>query len=266
MCLAWPLFASENVMLYNTDAVFGHIEQPAWGKSRMNDDPHQESSGTHVTDAIAVMPELPVPPGLRNIWRKWLNVTTRPSVASFARELPTANWYDIFTSLLALGLWSAIIDLVFQRSAAQILPISHWDGTFADMTVPNWVAALAYMVFLPLVFLAFVGLFYAIARGVGGKGTFLDQAYATALYYVPVVAIVTIMNRVPVVGHTIGIVVSVYEIALMAIAIAASQRIKIGRSVLVLVVTPVLLFLATFVIVSVVVTLGVTSHHFISPR
>ncbi|HEV8189904.1 MAG TPA: hypothetical protein VGP82_00215 [Ktedonobacterales bacterium] len=224
----------------------------------MNDDPQQaprEPQELPTADAIAVAAPVPrVPGGLRNSWRKWLNVTARPSVASFARELPTANWHDILPSLLGLGLLSAIIQVIAGYSAAQILGFSQWDGSLAGPAVPSWVAGAAFMVIQPLEFLLPVGLVYMVGRVLDGRGSYLDQTYAMALFYVPVQGVITIAALVPTVGQVAVIVLMLYELVLIILALAESQYFKISTSVVVVVVSLLIPGVVAVLVFDIVVT------------
>ena len=57
-------------------------------------------------------PPPPAPAGINGLFRKWINVTTKPGAASFAIELPTANWGDIWLSIIGLGVLTAITGFI----------------------------------------------------------------------------------------------------------------------------------------------------------
>ena len=84
-----------------------------------------------------------------------------------------------------------------------------------------------------------------MAKLFGGTGTFLEQSYAMALFYVPIQAVTAILGLVPFFGGLATFVLGIYEIVLAVFAIAASQRLSTGRSVAVVLLPGViLLFLA----------------------
>ena len=219
----------------------------------MNDDLNQaphEPQELPAADAFALAAPLPppVPTGLRNIWRKWLNVTTRPSVASFARELPTANWYDTLMSLVGLGLLSAITSYFSKYSTAQILGYSHWNGEVAGVPIPRWAASMAYVILQPLVYFLVAVFLFIVAKWLGGKGSFLEQVYATALFYVPLLAVTEVVRYAPIVGNTASTILYIYGLVLLVLAIAASQRLTIGKSVFVAI-SPILAFIVAIIVV-----------------
>lgn len=238
--------------------------------SHMDDIPHQEPhepSPPPTAEAFAIAPAPPpVPPGLRDIGRKWLNVTTRPVVATFARELPTANWRDILLSLVGLGFLSAITRYFSNYSLAQIVGTSHWNGEVAGVLIPRWVASATNIVLQPFAFFFVVGFLFIAAKGLGGKGSFLEHAYAMALLYVPLSIAIIIVDYAPVIGSLARTILNIYELVLMVLALAASHRFTLGRSVLVVVVTPILLLLAILVVGIVYEIFAIAFHAIPSPH
>ncbi|HEV8193802.1 MAG TPA: hypothetical protein VGP82_20305, partial [Ktedonobacterales bacterium] len=92
--------------------------------------------GAPPAGAYAVPLGPPVPAGMGNIWQKWINVTTKPSVASFARELPTANWSDIWLSLIGLGILSAITGAIAALYTNQNISVPQANGTTTTVHIP----------------------------------------------------------------------------------------------------------------------------------
>ena len=175
-------------------------------------------------------PGPPQPAGMGSIWQKWVNVTTRPGVASFAQELPTANWRDIWLSLIGLAILSAITGAIAAIYTGQTVTIPRADGTMTTVHVPagaSWITIIT----VPLAFFIGVAILYVSARIFGGTGTFLGQSYAMALFYVPIQGVIAILGLLPFLGGLAAFVLGIYEIVLAVFAIAASQRLSIGRAV-----------------------------------
>ena len=190
--------------------------------------------------AYAAPAGAPVPAGIGAIWQKWLNVTTKPGVASFARELPTANWRDIWLSLIGLGILSAITGAIAALYTGQTITIPRTDGTTTTWHIPagaSWFAIIS----VPLAFFIGVAILFVVAKLFGGTGTFLEQSYAMALFYVPIQAVIAILGLVPFFGGLATFVLGIYEIVLAVFAIAASQRLSTGRSVAVVLLPGVIL-------------------------
>ena len=176
------------------------------------------------------------------IWQKWVNVTTRPGVASFAQELPTANWRDIWLSLIGLAILSAITGAIAALYTSQTLTLPRADGTTTTVHIPagaSWFTIIT----VPLAFFVGVAILFVIAKIFGGTGTFLEQSYAMALYYVPIQGVIALLGLLPILGGLAAFVLGIYEIVLSVFAITASQRLTIGRSVAVVLLPAVILFL-----------------------
>lgn len=172
----------------------------------------------------------PVPAGLGNIWQKWLNVTTRPSVASFARELPTANWRDIWISLIGLGILTAITGAIAALYTSQVFTVPQADGTTTTIRIPtgaSWFSVIS----VPLGFFIGVAILFVMAKIFSGTGTFLEQSYAMMLFYVPLQGVSALLGLLPILGGLAAFALGIYQIVLSVFAIAASQRLSIGRSV-----------------------------------
>lgn len=181
----------------------------------------------------------PVPAGMGNILQKWLNVTTKPSVASFARELPTANWSDIWLSLIGLGVLSAITGAIVALYTNQTISVPQADGTTTNVHIPA-ASGVFSIIGVPLAFFIGVAILFVVAKIFGGIGTFLQQSYAMMLYYVPIQIVTAILGLVPVLGGLATFVLGIYEIVLTVFAISASHRLSIGKSVAVVLIPAVI--------------------------
>lgn len=167
---------------------------------------------------------------MSHIWQKWINVTTKPGVASFAQELPTANWSDIWISLIGLGILSAITGAIASLYTVQNITIPQGNGTTTTVHIPGRVSWFT-IIWVPLAFFIGVAILFLVAKIFGGTGTFLQQSYAMALFYVPIQAVTALLGLLPVLGGIASIALGIYEIVLAVFAIAASQRLTVGKSV-----------------------------------
>jgi hypothetical protein len=184
----------------------------------------------------------PVPAGMGNIVQKWINVTTKPGVASFAQELPTANWADIWISLIGLGVLSAITGAIVALYTNQTFSVPQADGTTTTIHVPA-ASGVFSIIGVPLGFFIGVAILFVVAKIFGGVGTFLQQSYAMMLYYVPIQIVTAVLGLIPVFGGLAAFVLGIYEIVLSVFAIAASHRLSIGKSVAVVLIPAIVVFL-----------------------
>jgi len=178
---------------------------------------------------------------MSHIWQKWINVTTKPGVASFRQELPTANWSDIWISLIALGILSAITGAIAALYTVQNIAIPQGNGTTTIVHIPAGVSWFT-IIWVPLAFFIGVAILFVVAKIFGGTGTFLQQSYAMALFYVPIQGVTALLGLLPVLGGIASIALGIYEIVLAVFAIAASQRLTVGKSVAVVLLPAAIVF------------------------
>jgi Yip1 domain len=206
---------------------------------------HQGPGGPGYPPSPGAPPQAPAPAGLSGLFRKWLHVTTKPGVASFTAELPTANWADISLSILGLAVLSALAGFI-GALGARTTAVSTINGLTPDQqravnqivqqfSHPQPAAAFLDIVIVPFAFYVGVGILLGCAKLLGGTGTYVQQAYAFSLYLVPVQGLAVILGLVPGVGGFLSGVLGLYGLVLAVLATAASQRLSIGRSVVALV-------------------------------
>jgi Yip1-like protein len=172
----------------------------------------------------------PQPAGWAGLPQKWLNVTTRPGVTSFVNELPTANWRDIWLPLIGLAVLAAITGAIsgLYTSSTFTLPDVQTGGSRV-IHVPAGSGA-GSLIGVPLGFFIAAGVLFVCAKIFGGSGSFLHQAYAMSLYWIPLEGITAIAGLIPVLGGIVSFVVGIYMIVEAVFAIAASHRLSTGRA------------------------------------
>jgi Yip1-like protein len=180
----------------------------------------------------------PIPPGFGNLFQKWLKVTTKPSVQSFAEEVPTANWGDVWISLLLLGVVTAIAGFIGASIAGSIdysqyfsqLPPEQ-QRLFSSFLHAAPAASFGSIILVPLGFFIGQAILFVSAKIFKGTGRFVDQSYAYALFYVPVSGVSAILGIIPVFGRIASALLGIYGIVLAVMSLAASQRLSIGRAI-----------------------------------
>jgi hypothetical protein len=193
-----------------------------------------------VTQAVT---QAPVPAGINGLWQKFINVTTKPGAQSFANELPTANWSDIWIALIGLGVVTALAGLInglIFRAAASAANNPFLSGlppdqqrVFGDLlrNTGSGFASLGNIIWVPIAFFIGMGILFVSAKIFGGTGSFLEQAYAFMLYTVPIQGLSAILGIIPFLGGLASFALSIYGIVLAVFAMMASQRLPGGRAV-----------------------------------
>jgi hypothetical protein len=186
--------------------------------------------------------QAPVPAGVNGLWRKFVNVTTKPGAQSFANELPTANWSDIWIALLGLGVITALTGFVrslyTQATLAASSPIFSGlpvdQQQALDRILGNTVSGagnFGAIIWVPLGFFIGMGILFVSATIFDGAGSFLQQAYAFMLFYVPINGLGALLGLVPILGGVASYLLGMYSIVLAVFAMMASQRLSAGRAV-----------------------------------
>lgn len=204
--------------------------------------------------AYTPTPPMPAPSDINGLIHKWINVTTKPGVATFANELPTANWRDVWISVIAL----AVLTVITGALGALYMPATLGVPGLNLMALPaaaNWGNLIA----VPLGFFFVVGILFVIARLFGGTGTFLEQAYATALYYVPLEGAAAVIGLIPGIGGFVGFLLGIYGIVLAVFSVAASQRLSVGKSVAVVLLPAAVLLVLGFILAFIIATIFVAA-------
>ncbi len=190
---------------------------------------------------VAAQP--PIPAGINGLWQKFMNVTTKPGAQSFTNELPTANWSDIWLALIGLGVVEAITGFIssfYTRVAFQAANTPVFSGLPSDQQqaldrilsgTGSAAGSFGAIIWVPLGFFIGMGILFVSAKIFGGDGTFLQQAYAFMLYYVPINGLGALLGLVPVLGGFASFLLWIYSIVLAVFAMMASQRLSGGRAV-----------------------------------
>ncbi|GAC1447212.1 MAG: hypothetical protein PVSMB4_01980 [Ktedonobacterales bacterium] len=203
-------------------------------------------------------------------------MTTKPSVATFNNELPTANWGDIWLGLLAQGIVTAIFGFIALKIVGSAFNPAANPGfsnlppqtqaIFRQVMAQSPFAAFASIITVPIGFFIGMAILFVCAKIVGGTGTFLSQSYAFMLYSVPINVVRAVLSIVPVLGSIASILLGIYSIVLAVMAMAAGQRLTTGRAIAAILIPVVVVgLLICALIVVLVVLVGAATHPTTTP-
>ncbi|HHY57752.1 MAG TPA: hypothetical protein GYA08_20200 [Chloroflexi bacterium] len=200
------------------------------------------------------------------MWQTWLKATTSPNEATFAelRLKPEANVTTAIIWMAIYGVVSAIVGviggLMFASTMSSALP-----GVLEQLELPPEQAAqveqvlraatgggfgmagfasLANIVMAPLFFLIGVGVYFLLARLLGGSGDFGRYAYLNAAFAAPLGILTTLLGLVPFVG-CISPLISIYSLVLVYFATKVEHQLSSGRAIWVVLI-PVLVVFVLF--------------------
>jgi len=193
----------------------------------------------------------PLSEEMKELPGQYLEVLTRPGVATFAAQMGKASWRIIWVQLLGWGVISTILGFVAQAIYTSI------SYRFAGSLSPAALQALSAngasyggIIGVPLGFFIWMGLVYLLAKAFNGQGTFLTQSYTSLLFQAPLGVLSGILGLVPYLG-LLSTAVFIYGIVLQVFALMAAHRLSGGKATAVV-------FLPAAIITLLVIVLVIT--------
>ena len=217
---------------------------------------------------------LPLGEAIRQLPQQYIKVLTKPSARTFAEEMGKASWDIIWVQLLGLAVIEAILTLISYLTGS-VLYRSGANAALPPGALPAiiWGTSIGLIVLVPLGFFFHQGITYLIAKGFGGTGTFLRQAYTGALIQTPLTIISAVIgvifNFIPIFGPVLSLLVSlaafVYEIVLLVFSIMAVHRLAGGKATGVVLLPLLIIFVVVCVLVVLIVAILAAVSHTASP-
>jgi hypothetical protein len=172
----------------------------------------------------------PLSEEIKELPRQYLEVLTKPGVATFAAQMGKANWRIVWVQLLGWGVISTILGFLSQ---AMYTSLSYrLSGSLSPEAIQAFSANSASyggIIGVPLGFFLWMGLVYLLAKAFNGQGTFLTQSYSTLLFQVPLGILSGILGLIPFFG-LLGFAVFIYGIVLQVYALMAVHRLSGGKA------------------------------------
>lgn len=102
------------------------------------------------------------------------------------------------------------------------------------------------LIFTPIFFVIGVGIYFLVARVLGGTGNFGRYAFLTAAYSAPITIVNSVLSLIPILGGCVVLLLSLYQIVLAYFAAKVEHELSSGRAVIVAL-TPLILFMLLFI-------------------
>jgi len=200
-----------------------------------------------------------------DMWQTWIKATTSPNDATFEelRLKPDANvttaiiWMAIYgavsavigiiSGLMFAGAMNTTVPAILQQAnlspeeAAQVEPILRAFTGGGTLGIAGF-ASLTNIITVPLFFLISVGIYFLIAKVLGGTGDYGRYAYLNAAFSAPLGILTALLGMVPFVG-CITPLISIYSLVLLYFATKAEHQMSSGRAIWVVLI-PVLFVIA----------------------
>ncbi len=197
--------------------------------------------------AYAVPPSHPLPlnEAIRQLPNQYIKVLTKPGARTFAEEMGKAEWGIVWIQLLAYAVIGAVLGFLstFTNRATFNTGTTGTSGV-SNATVQALTAGFSFgaIITIPLFFFIGVGIVYLFAKMFKGQGTFLQQAYTSLLYSVPIGIITSVLGLIPYVS-IIGSVLGIYAIVLNIFSVMAVHRLSGGKATAAVLLPVAILFL-----------------------
>ncbi|HZU66841.1 MAG TPA: Yip1 family protein [Ktedonobacteraceae bacterium] len=185
----------------------------------------------------------PVDQSIKELPNQYMNVITHPSDATFAAEMPKADWAMVWIQLGILIVVGVVIGLITgligSATIGAVTGSSSLSGSLAGLTVATSAgSAFLRIIFIPLFFFIGVGIQFVIAKAFNGQGTFLQQSYTQLLYKVPTdiigYVVTALFGFIPVAGFFLtgifSLALFIYEVVLNIFQIKATHRLTTGKA------------------------------------
>jgi hypothetical protein len=184
-------------------------------------------------------PVLTIGQSIQELPQQYINVVMHPSDATFAAELPKADWPMVWVQLGFLVIASVMLGLIATAIASAVVH-SATSTSSAAAAISAFAAtatvtgAFLNILLIPLFFFIGVGIQYVFANFFIGEGTFLAQAYTQLLFKVPLTIASTVIGAVlafnPIVGGLIGLAFFMYSVLLNIFQIKAVHGLTGGKA------------------------------------
>jgi hypothetical protein len=212
------------------------------------------------------------------MFQTWMNVLTHPNEQTFIDEshkpqakLSTAIiWvviaavivavFSIFRVLIqwAIGggpgiMEQIVLQLDLPPEAAEMM-MQQAQGSLASGIIGGFCGAL---IGVPLSFLIGSGLYWLIAKLLGGTGSYENQTYLLGTFTAPLMIVNGIVSIIPIAGGCVAFLISIYTLVLTYFALKVSHDFTSGKAIATLLI-PLLIgiLLACCIIASVMTMMG----------
>jgi hypothetical protein len=199
------------------------------------------------------------------MWQTWLKATTSPNDATFEelRLKPEANVTTAIIWMAIYGAVSAVIGvisgLIFAGTINSTLPALLEQAnlppaeaaqaeqvlrifTGGGLGLATGFASLVNIVVVPLMFLIGVGIYFLLAKMLGGNGDFGRYAYLNAAFSAPLGILTTLLSLVPFAG-CISPLITIYSLVLVYFATKAEHQMSSGRAIWVVLIPVLVVFM-----------------------
>jgi hypothetical protein len=169
---------------------------------------------------------------LARVFGGWVEVLTRPSVATFENREAEADLGSAILGVVIAGVIAGAISGFFVLVGGFFSAVFGGGVGAAARGVGGSVETLIKTpVSLLITLLVFSALMVFVARFFGGRGDYRVQTYLISLFIAPLAIISAVFSWIWVIGGIVGFAIFIYEVVLTTFAVMAAQRLTVSQSV-----------------------------------
>jgi hypothetical protein len=198
------------------------------------------SASAYPVPAVGFQPSLSSPPDIpadEPVISRMVDILTHPTnIPHYIAHLRGAKWSTIIWLVLGLGILESVVNAIatqtFGSSLGNIPGFSHlpssWQAGYDAVARlsgyhGNLLTTVVYF------FLA-AGLYWLLAKLLGGQGSFLQSTWLFALISTPISAGATLLGLIPVLGLVTSVVLGIAQVVMTIFAMAAAHRLTVGKA------------------------------------
>lgn len=169
---------------------------------------------------------------LKKMYEIWKSVLTNPK-KTFKAQAKKADYVEAVKHVGVAGIIQGILTGIFITLG--LSAVGGLLGYGALGTSLGGLSIIGLAIFVPIMaaITLFIGsgIFYIIARILGGKGSYQTQTYLIAIYMAPL-GIIGVLAMIPFVGILVSLGVTIYMLYLLTLALKETHKFTTGRAVL----------------------------------
>src|SRR5689334_2402673 len=146
--------------------------------------------------------------GLQDVVNSWIAAITKPSVQTFAAEVPRTSQNRL---IMSVGLATVI---------AAVL------GLISGLLSGSATGFIGSLIGTPIGFFVGQGIIYLIAKMVGGNGSYMEQSWVMSTFWAPIL----VLTNIPIIGGIIGLVAWIYSLYLTYLALQPTHRMNSSKA------------------------------------
>ncbi|MEZ4661636.1 MAG: Yip1 family protein [Caldilineaceae bacterium] len=195
-----------------------------------------------------------------SIIQTWIAAVSNPNEEFYEseRNKPDATIATAVIWVVIAAVIAAVLGAL--RAAIGINAMGGMDQIFAQMDLPPEMAQqmsqmfsggavtglaigsiLLSLLMTPITFLIGVGIFWLVARMLGGQGEYGRYAYLLSTFYAPLTVVSAVLGLVPLLGGCVSFIILIYQVVLTYFATKVEHRLTSGKAIVVALV-PIIIF------------------------